>query len=312
MMFTGLAKLVAMLGVVAFVWSCAAPRETVEDSGVVDEGATGDQVDDADESEFEEEDETVVVATVGASAGALELEFVDVGPGLEFFGGNVSFGDSVAEAFLVRAVDVVQIDIVASADARASGNSLDYFAQEYGAPITLSGGYLRSFAPVIPLGLVVVDGRTINPLVSDPFLDGVIVTTADGVAIGYGDAVPLEAVEDGLQSGPVLVVDGESVVGENLEQNLSEAERSSILGPSGRAFVALDGVGQRLVGVTGAVSLIALAEFLATSTEHGGLSVVAALNLSGGVTRGLVVDTPGFRNAYYNTDRRIATALLLK
>ena len=241
-----------------------------------------------------------------------ELDFVDIAPGIEFFQGRILIGGVDVEAYLVRADDSLSLDVVASVDARASGNSLSYFAREYGAQVALSGGFLRSFTPVIPLGMVIVDGETVSAGVGDAFLDGIVLANDEEVAIGYSGRIELQDAEDGLQSGPVLIAEGEAIVRRNLEDNFSSSEVANIEGLYGRAFLALDGENRRIMGVTGPVSLRDLTKVLIRPTSEGGVGAVSALNLSGALSRGLVIDVQGFNDTYFNTDIRIATALLIR
>ena len=239
------------------------------------------------------------------------LSWEELAPGLRLFDGTVKVDLSDFRIVAVEAGSEYALGIAASTDSRASGHSLQYFGRTHMADVALSGGYLASFVPAIPLGGVVVGGEKVNGGVRDTFLNGVIRSDGRSRVIERYGGVPEDAV-DLLQSGPLLVKEGHVAVNDVFEGSLSDEEKRSVEGERSRAFVGLGPDNRVVMGVTDSVSLADLAEVLVRPRSEGGLGVVSALNLSGGATRGLLIRTDEGWQSFFSTETRIPTALILQ
>lgn len=142
----------------------------------------------------------------------------------------------------------------------------------------VNGGYFHpDFRPV---GLVVSNGETLHGFERARLLTGVLGVDAGGPRLQRNSEFEHhEGLAHALQSGPFLVDQGEPVAGLNDVR------------PARRTVVATDGDGNWLLAVLSPVTLAAAAEILSSSEIFPGFPVRRALNLDGGSSSGLWVDT---------------------
>jgi len=179
------------------------------------------------------------------------------------------------------------LEIVAE-DPIASGHTVLEYQRLSKAHVALSGGFLKSYYPPLPQGLVKSNGRILNRPNDDPFFSGLFCSRKGELIIepytGKEQTTPWDHC---LQSGPLLVYEGRSAL------EVRHYPRQHVYGAFNRAFVAIDQQGRTLLAVTGKATLLpSLMELLQRPAEHGGLECRAALNLSG-VSVGMVVDVAG-------------------
>ena len=131
----------------------------------------------------------------------------------------------------------------------------------------VNGGYFdENFAP---LGLRIVDGKTIRPLVQGRLLTGVFIySDSQARIVRRGELSKRERPLVALQTGPFLVDHARPVAGLNSAQ------------VARRTFVATATTGQVMLGSSSGLSLRELADILATRT--GDLKNDRAINLDGG------------------------------
>src|SRR5262249_10127987 len=89
-----------------------------------------------------------------------------------------------------------------------AGLSLPEFLARDHAAVVLSGGFSKTFFPPVPVGLVRVNGRTINRQSSDPILDGAIAIRGSSVVIDTVGSPRTARGTDALQAGPWFLANG--------------------------------------------------------------------------------------------------------
>lgn len=128
-----------------------------------------------------------------------------------------------------------------------------------------------------PLGLVIQNGKRLHTLETGSF-------AVAGVLFDNGKKVELlrsldylalskekrEQVKEALQGGPFLVEKGKVVKGLDHEKKAA------------RTFIATNGKGIWLLGVSSSLSLAELAQWLANPADMGGFTITQALNFDGG------------------------------
>lgn len=132
----------------------------------------------------------------------------------------------------------------------------------------VNGGYFDpNFAP---LGLRVIDGHTVSPVIRARLMTGIVGSTRDGIQIlRVGEYSSKRAFLSAVQCGPLLVDGGQAVKGLNKTR------------PARRTFVALGG-GRAALGLCTEVSLAEMGNILSTATLADGWKISRALNLDGG------------------------------
>ena len=133
----------------------------------------------------------------------------------------------------------------------------------------VNGGY---FDPdYAPIGLLIVDGKTIAPLQKARLLSGVLTASPRGVQIvRVREFSRQQRLKAAIQCGPFLVDLGRRVRG--LEDTRSAR----------RTFAAVGGSDCAAIGFCTEVSLANLAKILATTQLGDGFKISGALNLDGG------------------------------
>ncbi len=141
----------------------------------------------------------------------------------------------------------------------------------------VNGGFFGTDDEGSPLGLVVQNGRRISPLASGSFaVAGVIYSNGDGLFLQRSSVLkrmkkpPL--MQEAVQGGPFLVENGTALKGLN-------GRKSTY-----RTFIATDGGKRWCIGISSALTLQELAEWLATPGTLGDFRVKTALNLDGGTS----------------------------
>jgi hypothetical protein len=137
----------------------------------------------------------------------------------------------------------------------------------------VNGGY---FSPdYAPIGLVIVDGRTIAPLRRARLLTGVLTASLRGVQIMRTREFPRQQKFDAaVQCGPFLVDLGRPVRG--LEQTHQARRTFAVVAKSDRAAL----------GFCSETSLAELADILASAQLADDFKISRALNLDGGSSSG--------------------------
>ena len=240
--------------------------------------------------------------------GSAVARFRDVDDGFSVFEGNLDGTDYLVARFSPQNFS---IDIFADQGKASSGRATSYLVKSEGATAVLSGGFLASFSPAVPMGLVVLDGTIANRPHDIGLLNGVIETRQMGVNVRLLTRPLIESRQppdfDILQSGPMIVDDGQSVLDLANEQELGRLERDEFE----RAFFCVDRQGNALLVATGPTYLRDLANRIGQPVSAGGLGCRAAINLSGANSRSLVVEGGRQRFEMGDTLFRNATAIVV-
>ncbi len=229
---------------------------------------------------------------------------------LEILDRRVPVGGRSVRVTVVRA-PVGEDDFMLGATAEVGGEAytLATYIERSGSRVAFSGGYVKSYAPPEPTGLVKSGGILLNPAAGHRVQNGVILIEGARIAIRrFTGGGQVDGWRDALQAGPLLVQDGQSAL------TIPVLPRDSVLNRVQtqmypRAFVALDARGRVVLGVTEELSLPELVGILVAPTAQGGYEVRSALNLPKGA---LVVETRDRSLAIGNPRLHYPNAFLLK
>jgi hypothetical protein len=178
----------------------------------------------------------------------------------------------------------------------STGASLGRFFQAERPLAVLNGGFLRSYAPATPAGLLQIGGEEINALSrSDPVLSGVVCFPGRGpsiiIALAEFGNVRREYL-DCLQGGPLLVYNGRAH-GDLEQLDVREELKRFASRPAERSFIAKSARNETLLGITEPTSLFALRAVMLANVADGGFGAVAGIGLTGRTTAGLIVHRGG-------------------
>jgi uncharacterized protein YigE (DUF2233 family) len=184
--------------------------------------------------------------------------------------------------------------------------------------VVVGSAYVETFYPPTPVGLLIVAGRTINPL-NKQGMSSVLAVRSGRLALTSKEEYNASRVEGAFQVGPQLVKSAQ-VVSKGLlqveprivdpkkqfaySQKVTEEPRAT------RAFVGFRADGTIVLGVAlQPVRLSDLALFLAAKTEFGGLGCSEAVNLCGGGSEVLTFRTGRETQSFGNKSLRQAALL---
>jgi uncharacterized protein YigE (DUF2233 family) len=141
----------------------------------------------------------------------------------------------------------------------------------------VNGGYFQD--DLRPVGLLVADGRTIQPFARAKLLAGILTVRPGRIEIvRSANFAAGKNLLDAVQCGPMLVEDSRRVAGLNTERHAR------------RTIVATDGRGQWALCYLTSVSLADSAAILLVPGVFGNWTPRTALNLDGGGSSGLWVN----------------------
>jgi hypothetical protein len=146
--------------------------------------------------------------------------------------------------------------------------------------VLLAGGFMEALVPPTPVGLLVIDGQTINRV--NPKGYSTILAVRDGsLYLVPRDSLGFEAVDGALQTGPRLIENGQVTIYPTEPESRPAATR---------AFVGFQEDGEILLGIThDPVHLYHLATYLAAPPDSRVLPCYDAVNLCGGGVEALAV-----------------------
>jgi hypothetical protein len=176
-------------------------------------------------------------------------------------------------------------------DPANNGSSLASFYFDEDALAVMSAGFLRTYSPVSPAGLLKIGGETINTLsATDSALGGIACFSRPDhqlIITSRSNTQVIDASDDCIQGGPLYL--SEATPGEQLEKLDSEYNSFSSRGYV-RSFLAKNRRGAIVLGYSTETSLFALRSVLTMSESDGGIEAAAAIGLTGGTqSAGLVV-----------------------
>jgi Phosphodiester glycosidase len=239
----------------------------------------------------------------------LELSSRELDAGIEWLAGTASAGSRSVKLNAVR-VSLGRYRIsIGVPDAREQGDVLSSYLDHYGALAVISGGFLKSFYPPIPLGFVMRARTVVNRATRDDLLTGLLTVRNGRPFIGPFSETAAAGADDGLQSGPLLVQGGQSALPKS--DGLTTTTRALIERASERAFVAVLPDDRVLIGHTEPATLADLVSVLTKAAAVGGLGCVDALNLSGSTGAGLLVKAGGSELAAGSQQLYLPNAILV-
>ena len=240
------------------------------------------------------------------------LSFREVDPGIELFDDEIMIGVRSARLTVVRiSTPDARLSLAASEGPKDPGYSLMGYQKTRGARVVLSGGFLASFYPPLAAGFVKSDGVVRNRHADDPFLNGILEIAGGRVAItAFHGVEGTEAWQHVLQSGPLLVIDGRSVLPDSGAIS-DRTLRNVIEQVYARAFVAVDTRGRTLLGWLNGATLPDLVALLTRPAAAGGLECRTALNLSGHRNAGLLVAAGRAHLEVGDTKSRLPNAIVV-
>jgi hypothetical protein len=231
-------------------------------------------------------------ADLWAQPHSTPVRFQELESGIAIFQGPVLVGGKKVGVTAVQ-VALPPHRIAVAVSPFEAGASLGTFLKTHQAKVVLSGGFLKSFYPPIPIGLVRQNGKLVNRAAGGDLLTGMLVVRDRKPLIGRFQSAECEGTSDDcLQSGPLLVRNGNSELPRELG-GLLPSTRKLIEGSFARAVVGILREGRFLLALTEEVGLAPLVEVLLRSPTDGGLGCRDALNLSGAESAGLLVRAGG-------------------
>lgn len=155
----------------------------------------------------------------------------------------------------------------------------DYYRRSK-AKVIISGGYMSSFSPPTPLGLVKVDGTEIGRPHKTWIGTGMFCTDGRQVKIGRFDQLKSDKFTDCIQSGPLLIENG--TVRYNGNEDIGSGEQRLVDSVQEQAFICIDQEHKIKLGVSDPIRLDDFSHILLDK-----LKCQDALRLSGGASAGL-------------------------
>jgi uncharacterized protein YigE (DUF2233 family) len=157
----------------------------------------------------------------------------------------------------------------------------DYIGRAPGPNLVISGGYMSSFSPPRPLGLVKVDGKQIGSPHTSWLGTGMFCTDGRQVKIApFGQLSSNNTFTDCIQSGPLLISDG--IVRYDNDKEIGAGEEKLVSSVQEQAFICIDSNYKVKLGVSDPIRLDEFSRFLSTK-----LNCQDALRLTGQRTAGL-------------------------
>jgi len=188
---------------------------------------------------------------------------------------RVELGGSGASAQLTAVIFLAKSYSVRVLDSRSPGRTkLDSSLAEAGCVAGVNGSYFQ--ADFRPVGLMVADGREIQPIAKAKLLAGVFAVRGTRLEIVRSSKFTKSSdLKQAVQCGPMLVEGGQPTAGLNSER------------PARRTVVATDGRGRWALIYLTSVTLADAARILTVPGALGDWRPSTALNLDGGSSSGL-------------------------
>jgi hypothetical protein len=203
--------------------------------------------------------------------------------------------------YIIVDTSISRLRLVLPVNPEGGGSALWDFFREEKASAAFTGGYLGSFFPPTPQGLVRIERKTINNSMRDPVLSGVICLghTNDEAAILI-TTFPSNSIAEWsscIQSGPLLVLKGtakddlsslDALLAPRETEASKQRQSPFTAGAFERAFVLRNPEGRIILGVTTPMPLYTLKSLITLPSTEGGFNAVDAIVLTGWHTAGLI------------------------
>ena len=186
-----------------------------------------------------------------------------------------------------------------------SSSLLRYLNDENRAAAAFTGGFLESYSPATPSGLIVMSGKLINALkIEDKVMTSALCFT-DKISRPFTITSvktfkPTGGSDDCIQAGPLII--NSKAVASDLDQLDKRLDFQFSSGAFSRAFIGMNTRNDVILGVSTPLSLFDLRKLMLTPERDGGLGLTTAIMLSGGRTAGLAVSAnPNFTTGHVET-----------
>jgi hypothetical protein len=172
------------------------------------------------------------------------------------------------------------------------GTSLARFRYDENGLAAFTGGFLDTYSPATPAGLVQYRNNIVSNQASDLVMTAVVCYSSDKInpvaIVPAKEFSPGKTKGDCVQTGPFLAGNGgEEAHFATLDGALKfPFSRDSFQ----RAFLMVGTGNEIVIGVSSRTSLFALRELLLTSPQNGGFGAKIAVALSGTRTAGFIVE----------------------
>lgn len=211
------------------------------------------------------------------------IAFDEIKEGVDWYKGDVEF-KSIFFSLSIARIDTKKYSVEIDHDPNLKGFSVCEYQKRNNGLIALSGGFLKSFHPPLPIGLVKRNGEIVNRPAKSDFFSGVFCSKNNKVIIThYYNKDSLRNWSNCLQSGPLLLYEGKSAL------KVNDYPERFLSGTYRRAFVGIDRKDRLLLAITGRISIPDLISFLEKSDGENGLNCMAALNLTG-INLGMIIE----------------------
>jgi len=202
-----------------------------------------------------------------------EQGFTQLHQGFEFLERSVAVEQ---DSFIVRIARVDQTQYAFRVLGRDPESdkalSLEQHQERTQAVCILNGGFRLSFEDNEPVGLVIINGKQLNPISGG--LSGIFAVKNEKAEIVYTrEYKQSENYAYAIQGNPVIVDKGGRIGVQKLKDKKDETFR---------AFIGIDKREKVIIGTTSAVSLYDLATYLTRKESIGGVDCDIVLNLEGG------------------------------
>lgn len=192
--------------------------------------------------------------------------------------------------FVVIALRIDRAQYSGKLESPESANSLinlrDYGERLY-IMAAINGGFLASYSPPVPAGLLKIDGKILSNLApNDPVMDAVVCVGNDTNFYTVARFANNPSPSDCIQTGPLLIIGQREVVSDNPVDK--EIDYPFVSGRFERAFIGRDVNGATVIGWTSTIDLISLSQLLVGSIESGGFGLTDAAALPGKNSAGLI------------------------
>jgi hypothetical protein len=189
-------------------------------------------------------------------------------------------------------VDPGRVNFRLALPTKANAASLIRFRHDEDALAAFTGGFLDTYSPATPAGLVQRRNTIQNDLQADPVMTAVVCFSADPIKpvaiMATQEFLPGETKGDCIQTGPFLAKNGQKETDfDALEKSLGSPFAR---GHFERAILMVNVLSQIVIGVSSPISLFPLRELLLKPAQKGGLGAIVAVGLSGTLTAGLVIE----------------------
>ena len=162
----------------------------------------------------------------------------------------------------------------------------------------VNGGYISSFSPLRPLGLVKIDNNLLSSPVKTWVGMGLVCMKPGQISITEFDVNRVDEFRDCIQSGPFIIKNGVNRYS-NID-NLPVGEKKLLNDKQEHSFVCIDDNNKIILGYAEPILLQELTEKLLNT-----INCKNALRLSGGATSALIVGS----KIYGNSDLPIHNAI---